>query len=291
VLVFQERIYRTELPPCVGGGGTVDYVGPRAHDFVDDIEDREKAGTPGTLQTMKAALAFLVKDAVGVEKIEAREDELLCRAMERWAGHDGIEILGDLDPAKRTAIVSFNVADPRGNYLHPKLVTVLLNDIFGIQSRAGCSCAGPYGHTLLGIDEATSQQYREAVLQGWGGLKPGWCRIGFHFAMDDAEADFLIEAIEFLANHGWIFQQLYEFDLHAATWTHKEFHAEEDFFDLASALEPQPCEDAVSPEQRAQLYADYFRQANALAESLKGSAPATSQRLPAELEELQFFSY
>lgn len=291
VLVFHERIYHAELPPCVGGGGTVDYVGPSMHDFVDDIEDREKAGTPGTLQTMKAALAFLVKEAVGVEKIEAREDELLRRAMKLWGSHDGIEILGSLDPTDRTAIVSFNLADPRGDYLHPKLVTVLLNDLFGIQSRAGCSCAGPYGHTLLGIDAATSQRYRAAVLQGWGGLKPGWCRIGFHFAMDDAEADFLIEAVEFLANHGWIFQQLYEFDLQAATWTHKEFQAAEDSFDLASALEAQPCEDTVSPEQRAKLYADYFRQVKAFASSLKASAPAKSQRLPVDLEALQFFSY
>jgi selenocysteine lyase/cysteine desulfurase len=60
-----------------------------------------------------------------------------------------ISVLGNQDPTRRVAIISFNVKDPWGQYLHPKLITVLLNDLFGIQSRAGCSCAGPYGHALL----------------------------------------------------------------------------------------------------------------------------------------------
>lgn len=291
VLVFNKRIYHSELAPSVGGGGTVDYVGPREHDFVRDIEEREKAGTPGTLQTMKAALAFLIKEAVGAEKIEEREDELLERAMKRWGSNDRIEILGGAGTKDRTAIVSFNIRDPRGDYLHPKLLTVLLNDLFGIQSRAGCSCAGPYGHTLLGIDEETSERYRAAVSEGWIGVKPGWCRIGFHFVMDDAEANFLIEAVEFVAEHGWIFQQLYEFDPHAATWTHREYQVEEDAFDLTLALGPQSPDDVVSPVQRASLYADYLSQAKALAAELKDSAPAASQRLMGDLEELQFFSF
>lgn len=291
VLVFQQRIYHSELPPSVGGGGTVDYVGPREHDFVRDIEEREKAGTPGTLQTMKAALAFLIKEAVGAEKIEQREDELLERAMQRWGSHERIEILGGAGTKDRTAIVSFNIRDPRGGYLHPKLLTVLLNDLFGIQSRAGCSCAGPYGHTLLGIDDVTSERYRAAVRDGWLGIKPGWCRIGFHFVMDDAEANFLIDAIDFVAQHGWVFQQLYDFDLHAATWTHREYQVEEDTFDLTSALGPQSLDDVVSPVQRASLYAGYMSQAVALAADLQDSAPAKSQRLVGELEELQFFSF
>lgn len=291
VLVFNERIYHQDLPPSVGGGGTVDYVGPHAHDFVHDIEEREKAGTPGTLQTMKAALAFLIKDSVGVEKIEAREDELLERALTRWGSHPRMDILGGADSAERTAIVSFNIRDPRGGYLHPKLLTVLLNDLFGIQSRAGCSCAGPYGHTLLGIDVATSERYRAAVAGGSLGIKPGWCRIGFHYVMDDAEADFLINAVEFIADVGWVFQQLYQFDMKAATWTHREFQVQEDAFDLTSALKPPALDEVLAPVRRAALYLEYMDQAQALAEQLKPTAATDSQRLSAELGELQFFSF
>src|SRR5512134_3165355 len=167
VLVFNERLYHRELPPSVGGGGTVDYVSPVDQDFIADIEARERAGTPGVLQTLKAALALELKQQVGPARIEAREHELIGRALRRWSAHPRIEVLGNPDPTRRIGIVSFNLADPRGRYLHPKFVTVLLNDLFGIQSRAGCSCAGPYGHRLLGIDQPTSELYRDWVRQGF----------------------------------------------------------------------------------------------------------------------------
>ena len=181
-------------------------------DFIADIEERERAGTPGVLQTLKAALALELKSRIGVERIEAREQELIGRALARWCAHERIELLGNPDPRRRIGIVSFNLRDPRGRYLHPKFVTVLLNDLFGIQSRAGCSCAGPYGHRLLGIDQPTSELYRDWVRKGFQGIKPGWCRVGFHYAMDDLEAAFVMDAVEFIAEQGYRFLPLYRFD-------------------------------------------------------------------------------
>jgi selenocysteine lyase/cysteine desulfurase len=163
ILVFNKRLYKEDLPPTVAAGGTVDYVSEVDQDFIADIEEREKAGTPGTLQVLKAALALRVKDWITSERIEAREGELLERAMLRWQQRPSIEMLGNPDPARRIAIVSLNVKDPEGRYLHPKFVTALLNDLFGIQSRAGCSCAGPYGHRLLHIDTERSNRYRDWV--------------------------------------------------------------------------------------------------------------------------------
>ena len=174
VLVFNKRIYNRELPPSVSAGGTVDYVGPTGQDFITRIEEREKAGTPGVLQTLKAGLVFEIKDRVGVDVINRREHELTERALKSWGDDDNIEILGNPDPKRRVGIISFNVRQRKGNYLHHKFVTALLNDLFGIQSRAGCSCAGPYGHRLLNIDQDTSERYRQAVQQGYCGMKPGW---------------------------------------------------------------------------------------------------------------------
>ena len=290
VLVFQERLYPAELPPTVAGGGTVDYVGPHDHDFLRDVEEREKAGTPGVLQTMKAALAFLVKDAVGIERIEAREHELLARAMERWAANSAVEILGDPDPSRRCAIVSFNVRDPRGPVLHPKFLTVLLNDLFGVQSRAGCSCAGPYGHALLGIDEATSERYREQVRQGWLGIKPGWCRVGLHYAMDEAEVGYLVEAVDFVAREGWRFLPLYDFDLRAATWSHRERAVEPEDFELAAALRLRPPEPELGAVERRRQYAHALAEAERLAGELAAAPAPPLRRLEGELGELQFFS-
>ena len=291
VLVFNERLYARDLPPSVAGGGTVDYVSPVDQDFIVDIEEREKAGTPGVLQTLKAALALDLKRRVGAERIEAREHELLSRAMARWSEHPRIEILGNPDPARRIGIVSFNLGDPRGRYLHPKFVTVLLNDLFGIQSRAGCSCAGPYGHRLLGIDQPTSELYRDWVRKGFQGIKPGWCRVGFHYAMDDIEAGFVVDAVEFIAEHGHRFLRLYAFDPETGTWSHREYQERHAAFSLDAALAATGCDETALPaETRAGIYADSLREAQAWAERLGEPALAVQQPEAVSFGELQFFN-
>jgi len=291
VLVFNERLYPRDLPPSVAGGGTVDYVSPEDQDFIADIEEREKAGTPGVLQTLKAALALELKGRIGPARIEAREHELLARALERWGAHPRIEILGNPDPERRIGIVSFNLADPRGRYLHPKFVTVLLNDLFGIQSRAGCSCAGPYGHRLLGIDQPTSELYRDWVRKGFQGIKPGWCRVGFHYAMDDIEAGFVMDAVEFIAEHGHRFLRLYAFDPESGTWSHREYEERHAAFTLEAALQATGCDETALPaETRARLYAECLAEARSWAERL-GEPPGFAA-VPGEtgFGELQFFN-
>ena len=291
VLVFNERLYQRELPPSVGGGGTVDYVSPIDQDFIADIEEREKAGTPGVLQTLKAALALELKQRIGVDRIEARESELIDRAMRRWNAHKRIEILGNPDPARRIGIVSFNLGDPRGRYLHPKFVTVLLNDLFGIQSRAGCSCAGPYGHRLLGIDQPTSELYRDWVRKGFQGIKPGWCRVGFHYSMDDIEAGFVMDAVEFVADHGHRFLRLYRFDPATGAWSHREYQETHAAFSLEAALQATGCDETAMPaEERAKLYAACLAQASDWAQRLGEPTASAAQPAVVEFGELQFFN-
>ncbi len=291
VLVFKESLYHRELPPSVSGGGTVDYVSTRGHAFIDDIEEREKAGTPGVLQTMKAALAFEIKSAITVPRIEARELQLLKRAFACWQANPGIEILGNPDPERRISIVSFNIRDPRGNYLHPKLVTMLLNDLFGIQSRAGCSCAGPYGHRLLGIDDDTSQRYQDWISKGYQGIKPGWCRVGFHYVMDDAEADYVIDAVDFLATNGHHFLSEYVFDLKGASWSHRGFVDQDEPFSLAAAVGATvPSSSALSAQQRRTRYHQFLTQARELAAKLARQGGHDLHRLEGDLGELQFFT-
>jgi len=290
VLVFNERIYHRELPPSVSAGGTVDYVGPNDQDFITGIEEREKAGTPGVLQTMKAALVFQIKDRVGVDVIEDRERRFTRRALESWSENEHIEVLGNPDPAQRVGIISFNVRDSRGRYLHHKFVTALLNDLFGIQSRAGCSCAGPYGHRLLNIDPETSERYRVAVQQGYCGLKPGWCRVGLHWVMDDAEANYVIDAIHFVANHGHHFLTLYDFDLHTGTWQHKQGPGTLPEFSLDLALAGDAAEPAtLSLALREQLYDHCLIEARRWVKRLEEAPAAALELLDGELGELQFF--
>lgn len=290
ILVFNKRIYPLGLAPTVAAGGTVDYVGPDDQDFIQDIEEREKAGTPGVMQTLKAALVFDIKDRVGTRFIAARERELLDRALARWREEPGFEILGNPDPARRIGIVSFNLRDTDGRYLHPKFLTALFNDLFGIQSRAGCSCAGPYGHRLLGIDEARSRAYRRCIGEGWGGLKPGWCRIGFHYTMDDAEADYVIEAVALVARHGRQFLKAYDFDPHSGAWQHREDTCGFEPLSIEAAVRtPGQHPTALSVDRRQRLYASYLAEAARRANELSGTAAGEEVLLEGGLAELQYF--
>ncbi len=291
VLVFNERIYNRELPPSVSAGGTVDYVGTQGQDFIARIEEREKAGTPGVLQTLKAGLVFEIKDRVGVDVINKREHELTKRVLQIWGDDENIEILGCPDPERRVGIISFNLRNGNGSVLHHKFVTALLNDLFGIQSRAGCSCAGPYGHRLLNIDHRTSERYRQVVREGYCGMKPGWCRVGLHWVMDDAEANYVIEAVQFVARCGHLFLASYEFDLCSGTWSHKRGTDELQNFSLDEALSNEEGEAAIlSLALRTQLYDHYMTEAERWAGQLRNEPHKALELLEGELGELQFFS-
>ena len=219
ILLIREEIYHADLPPSVAGGGTVRFVNAQTQDYVEDIEEREKAGTPAILQTIRAAVAIDLQRLLGPEKIEARERVLIARAVERLSAVPGMEIIGNAPPEERLAILAFNIR-PGHSYLHPRFVVRLLNDLFGIQSRAGCSCAGPYGHRLLHIDLETSERYRRFIGAGHEGIKPGWVRLNFHYLMTDAEFDYVCEAVEFAARHGRLFLADYRFDEHTGAWSH-----------------------------------------------------------------------
>ena len=291
VLVFNERIYNRDLPPSVSAGGTVDYVSQSDQDFISRIEEREKAGTPGVLQTLKSGLVFQIKDSVGIDVINAREHELTDRAMKSWAGNENIEVLGNPDPSSRVGIISFNIREANGKYLHHKFITALLNDLFGIQSRAGCSCAGPYGHRLLNIDDVTSEKYRFAVQKGYCGLKPGWCRVGLHWVMDDSEAQYVIDAVHFLANEGHHFLSLYDFELETGTWKHRYASADLPEFSLEAALGNVGGEPArLSLALRQQLYNHYMTEALRLAARLREEPGARCASLDGDLADLQFFA-
>ena len=291
VLVFNERLYHRELPPTVSAGGTVDYVGPVNQDFISRIEEREKPGTPGVLQILKAAMVFEVKDNVTVARIEKREHELLQKVFRRWLANPRIEILGNQDPSKRVGIISFNIKPGGERYLHPKFVTTLLNDLFGIQSRAGCSCAGPYGHRLLDIDEETSEEYRTCVTDGYSGIKPGWCRVSMHYVMDDLEVDYMLDAIDFVAEHGHLFLRLYDFNLYDGSWCTKEAPTRLQRFSLEAALEASSERNPPMPfEERQKRYTSYLDEALKMARKLAKQDSSEEHILAGTLGELQFFS-
>lgn len=217
VLVVKKDLM-TNAVPSMPGGGTVSYVSPTDHRYIDDYAHREEGGTPAILESIRAGMVFQLKDAVGVDTIKAMEESYVSRALSTWANNPNIQILGNAK-AKRLSIVSMMIRHG-DSYLHHDFVVALLNDLFGIQARGGCSCAGPYGHRLLGIDQDTSAQFDNLITQGCEILKPGWVRINFNYFIDETVFAYIVAAINWIASNGWLFLKDYTFDVHSGMWRH-----------------------------------------------------------------------
>ncbi|MCU0262834.1 MAG: aminotransferase class V-fold PLP-dependent enzyme [Candidatus Nanopelagicales bacterium] len=289
-LLIVRRELLTNRVPDVVGGGTVAYVSPTEHTYLADPEHREEGGTPAIIESIRAGLVFDLKRAVGTDVIRAHEEDLVHRAVTAWSANPAIGVLGNTQ-ADRLSIVSFTVRGPSGRYLHHNAIVAMLNDVFGIQARGGCSCAGPYGHRLLGISLDRSAEFEEQISVGCEGIKPGWVRVNFNYFISEGVFTYLVSAVDLLARYGWALLEDYRFDLATGLWKHR-----------AGPVEP--------PLRLAQVGYDESGELNcprhddradegalvdhlAVARELLGSAVARAQGpqavLPAQLGHLQWF--
>lgn len=220
ILVVKRQLLTNKVPSSPGGG-TVAFVTADEHLYVSDPVRREEGGTPGIIESIRAGLVFQFKDAVGCELIHEREGQFVERALARWGHHPGLKVLGNPD-LWRLSILSFLVRHGK-RFLHYNFVVALLNDLFGIQARGGCSCAGPYGHRLLGIDVADSHNHECAIISGVQSVRPGWIRVNFNYFISDESFNFVLDAVEFIAEHGWLFLPLYQLDAMGGNWRYRGF--------------------------------------------------------------------
>ncbi len=220
LLVARRELFDNRVPD-VPGGGTVSYVNNVDHDYWTDVERREEGGTPDIVGSIRAGLVFQLKAAVGVAEIKRREDSFVRRAIDEWDRHPALKILGS-HGAERLSIVSFVVRDTGDTFLHHNFVVAVLNDLFGIQSRGGCSCAGPYGHRLLGIDLDRSHEFEREITRGCEGIKPGWVRVNFNYFIAEETFRYIVDAVSLVAERGRALLPYYRFDPDRGLWHHRE---------------------------------------------------------------------
>lgn len=266
--------------PTLPGGGTVSFVDERGQIYVNDIESREDAGTPGILQCIRAGLVFKVKDLVGSKSIHELEKANGATAIQVWNASPSIALIGcdrgsyfQMD--NRVSIISFNILSPvafsarkpskfanqairkcndlatnskQANSkillpLHYNFVITLLNDLYGIQARGGCSCAGPYGLRLFAMDGESGNDVVEPMLyyscEGIHSMKLGWARLNLNYFISKDEVAFIIRAVKQIAVHGWKLLPLYIQDIHSGQYFHRTknvlcpYSLHDDFGDMA----------------------------------------------------------
>ncbi len=289
VLVVKRALV-TNRVPTVPGGGTVSYVSSDGHSYISEPTIREEGGTPAIIESIRAGLVFKLKAAVGESTIEDLEHSFMKRAIDSWSANPRIQILGNKD-AQRLSIVSFLIRrDDR--YLHHNYVVGLLNDLFGIQARGGCSCAGPYGHRLLGIDMARSSRFRDAINSGCEGIKPGWVRVNFNYFISEAVFDYILDAVHLVADSGWKLLPYYRFSVDTGLWRHRDqrLRAELGLDDVSFESGQLKYEGRLLTEPE-EAFAGYLEQARRIIEAaeVEFGADDTSANLSEELERLRWF--
>jgi len=216
VIVFNRALYHNSVPD-EAGGGTVSWTNPWGqYAFLENIEAREDAGTPGFLQAIKSALAVQVKDEMTVAAMQAREHDIVPYTMDRLTAIPGVHLLAQ-GVRRRLAIFSFWVET-----VHYNLMVRLLNDRFGVQSRGGCSCAGTYGHYLLHVDPSRSKSITDRIDHGDLSDKPGWVRISFHPSTTMADINHTINAVAECVAHADEWQKDYVYSNITNEYSHKD---------------------------------------------------------------------
>jgi len=177
LLAIRRKLINEKESPTFAGGGTVAYVSPDEHIFNSDIEIREDAGTPAILQLIKASFAYQLRGEIGITRIQERKVELFKILKESLKDVGEHTIYGQNQAHNSVGILAINF-----HGITPYELCEKLSLNFGIQTRAGCSCAGPYGHDLFGIKKVLNKNE-----------KPSWLRISVNYTHS-------IESIEHLVN-------------------------------------------------------------------------------------------
>jgi len=285
VLVVKRSLLRNRVP-SVPGGGTVLFVSPSDHAYHADPTIREEGGTPGIVESIRAGLVFALKEQVGAREIRRREHDLARRALASLGANPRIEILGSTK-LDRLATVAFGVRH-RGRLLHANFVAALLSDLFGIQARSGCFCAGPYIHRLYGIDDRWSDRMSAEALKGQMGALLSFTRVSFNYFVSEPVFAYILDAIHLIADHGWKFLALYDFDSATGLWRHRARTSDpppqlRDVFTVTPApLATAP--DAALPEQL-----DAARQIIADLEIRPPTGPLSDQPASPEFERIRWF--
>ncbi|MFT2109982.1 aminotransferase class V-fold PLP-dependent enzyme [Marinomonas sp. 2405UD68-3] len=260
ILVIKKSLINNSTPSIIGGG-TVSFVSQNIHSYLDISEAREEGGTPSIIESIRAGMVFKLKSDIGPHTIERLEEEYVNQIEDRWRNHSTIELLG-VNTRNRLTITSFRIHTKEG-YLHHDFIVALLNDLFGLQVRSGCSCAGPYGHDLLNIDDKKSSKIISALSTGNTIIKPGWVRFNLNYFLPQEEVDFIFSAIEFVAENGAILLPFYQYDTINDMWLFQGACMETQSLDDIYRIKSEEASE-VTLEQKVALWNSYLTEANNL---------------------------
>lgn len=217
LLVARSELFSNEVPfgPC---GGTVRFVCKSFKKYCNSIETRETGGTPNILGSIKVGLAFRVKRELR-EFILYREREILNiiePGMKKLESKGFVKLLFPCGIKDRLPVFSFIVPG-----YHYNLIVILLNDLFGVQSRGGVSCCGMLAESLLGMHDCDNNRVFKSILSDTGVPSDyGWVRLSIHYSTPDVQIEYIMMSVDFIVRNIAALEKKYEYDPASNNWTH-----------------------------------------------------------------------
>lgn len=133
ILYGKEEILN-ELPPYQGGGDMIKTVTFEKTTY-NELPHKFEAGTPNIIGGIGLGVAIDYMNAIGIDKIEAYEHELLTYATEQIKQIEGVRIIGEA--SNKASVLSFVV-----DGTHPSDIGMII-DKLGIAIRTGHHCTEP----------------------------------------------------------------------------------------------------------------------------------------------------
>jgi cysteine desulfurase / selenocysteine lyase len=129
------------MDPFLGGGDMISRVTLEGATW-NALPYKFEAGTPNFADAVAFGPALDYLERVGLDAIREHEEALAAKAVALLEAEPIVRVLGPRDPAKRSGVISFNVAG-----LHPHDVGTVF-DLEGVAVRVGHHCCQPLMHKL-----------------------------------------------------------------------------------------------------------------------------------------------
>jgi cysteine desulfurase/selenocysteine lyase len=142
-VLYGRRELLSAAPPFLTGGSMIETVTMEAASYAPPPQ-RFEAGTPMTSQVVGLAAAARYLRAIGMDAVQAHEQQLVTAAIDGLSGIDGVRIIGPMSMKQRGSPVSFVV-----DSVHAHDVGQVL-DHDGVAVRVGHHCALPL-HRRFGV--------------------------------------------------------------------------------------------------------------------------------------------
>lgn len=186
------------------------FVTSKDHRYLSNRIEREEGGTPDILGSIRAGLAFHIRSEVKSESLQHLEREMCDMILKRFDTMRNVVVVAR-HVTPRLPVISFLVRHG-SMFLHQNFVSAVLNDVYGIQSRSGCLCAGPYAMEVLGIRGSFVRDLERELLEKNELLRPGFVRVSFPYFLRVDEVEYVLRAIEQVSKYAYRLLPLYRFN-------------------------------------------------------------------------------